>query len=215
MKRRRLLKLTSVILALFMLVSCAPKGTENVSSLEKQWVLGEAVIPENNPEPVSVNREDAATPTPISYTDKIVGEEIEFNEKTIDVHSTNKEEWDHHIAVVGSHNELQSIYDQDYRNFKEENQYINFYDDFFFKENILVVLFRYSGLSAFEYKIDKVTVTDGCMYIYLNHIDLHRYGGYMAVATNFRTFISISRKDLENIKDIVVYMDEVYLEEKS
>ena len=212
MKKRRILKLTSVILALLMLVSCTPKGKDKVSSLENQWVLGEAVIPENNPEPVSVNREDAATPTPISYTDKIVGEEIEFNEKTIKIGTTNKKEWDQHIAIVSSRGELQEIYYFDYNDFRDEHLYISFYDDDFFENNVIIMLFCTTGSSAFTYKIDKVTTLEGYMYVYLNHIDFHKHQIYSHDAGYFRTFISISRKDLENIKDIVVYKDELYFD---
>ena len=108
--KKRIYKLTSIILVLLLLSSCIQRISKDASSVldtrstsskvERKWVLGKAYIPENNPDPVLVNREDAATPTPISYTDKIVGEELDVEVKTINVYGSNKEEWSHHIAVV-------------------------------------------------------------------------------------------------------------------
>ena len=82
--KKKIYKFAAVILALLVLASCVThsKGVASSASAsaesstptqtERKWILGKAVIPENNPEPVLVDREDAATPTPISFTDIIV-----------------------------------------------------------------------------------------------------------------------------------------------
>lgn len=210
--KKTVFKLVSAVLALSILVSCAPqnKGDVSSTSAEKEWVLGEAYIPENNPAPVSVDREDAATPTPISFTDKIVGEEMNVETKIFAIKGLPNEEWNRHIAIISSYDELEAIYAQDNNHLNRDEHYISSYNSEHFKDNVIVMLLTHNGSSSFTYKIDKVTSLDGRIYIYRNNIDFSKDWGYTDDEVHFRTLISVPLKSLENIKDIVVYEDKLF-----
>ena len=215
MKKARIERIVAAILALLILASCAHiKGSSSSSNAAKEeWKLGAAVIPENNPDPVLVNREDAAIPTPISYTDKIVGEQMDVEIKILELSSNGNEQWGNHIAVISSHSELQAVYDQEYNQyFNDKDNYVKFYDDIFFKDRVIIMLISRTASSAFKYKIDKVTTHNESMYIYWNNADLSKDELFVAEGADYRTFISVSKKDMENITDIVVYEDDLYCE---
>ena len=216
MKKRTIIKLVSAILALTLLASCVPqnKGSVSSTSAEKEWVLGEAYIPENNPAPVLINREDAATPTPISYTDKIVGEELNVEIRTLELANTNDEEWTNHIAIIRSYDELEAIHTQDSKYLRDRENYTSFYNSEHFADNVLIMMFFYNHSCSFRYKIDRVTTSEECMYIYRNNVDYSKDWYYLAEGAYYRTFISVSRKYMENIKAIVVYEDELFYDQK-
>lgn len=230
--KKRIYKLTSVILVFLLLASCIHKTPKNESSIpaaaEKKWVLGKADIPENNPEPVVVNREDAATPTPISFTDKIVKNKMNLDVKLTENGSTELDEYGSHIAILNSYDEFAGIWQQDEKSsydlqksnyekytdypFDENEYYINWYTEDFFKDNTLVMLLFSQGSGAISCKIDYVASENGRMHIYVNNTDLSKGDAYTCDMNYIRAFISVPKKDMKNIKDIVVYEDELYVD---
>ena len=216
-----------------MLASCITRNKSITSSsvtvaensaYEKNRVLGKAVIPENNPAPVSVNREDAATPTPISFTEKIVDNKMGINVKIKNLRSTEVYEYRQHIAILNSYNELMQIWQKDekknydlkksnYENnsnyhFDENEYYINWYNEEFFDNNALIMLFFTRGSGAYTCTVDYVARENDRMYIYVNNADIPKGAAVTCDMLYPRVFISVPKKDMKKIKDIVVYNDE-------
>ena len=174
------------------------------------------IIPSDNPSPVTVNREDASTPTLISYTDKMLGEAIKFESQTVDVRSNTP--WLRHIAIIRSYDELKELWQQEAETlpksappeYAEKYNYVKLYTEEFFEEKAIILMFICRGISSPKYLIDSVTQKDGRMYI---HIKNEKRPGSasnaisLGVSTNYRTFINISKKELSEVKDIVAYLE--------
>lgn len=239
--KKRIYKFAAVILALLLLASCVTRDKSAASSAsavaesstptktERKWVLGKAVIPENNPEPVLVNREDAATPTPISYTDKIVKNKMNLDIKRAENRASRLVEGRDSIAIINSYQEFSGIWEKDEKEsydlhksnyekypdtitFDENKYYINWYNEEFFKDNTLVMLFLTYSSGSYNYKIEYVAQDNGRMYIYINNSDISKGTVVTCDMAYYRTFISVPKKDMKNIIDIVVYEDELYVD---
>ena len=237
--KKRIYKLTSIILVLLLLSSCIQRISKDASSVldtrstsskvERKWVLGKAYIPENNPEPVLVNREDAATPTPISFTDKIVKNKMDLDVKRAENVGPLKDEDRDSIAILNSYDEFAVTWEKDEKEdydfakeyhekhpdttqFDENEYYINWYTEEFFKDNTLVVLFLTYSSGSYNYKIEYVAQDNGRMYIYINNSDVSRGTCVTCDMAYYRTFISVPKNEMAKIKDIVVYKDELYVD---
>lgn len=121
--------------------------------------------------------------------------------------------WTNHIAVVRSYSELKTLYESDQNMNKEleteDNrfQYIQGYDDEFFKENALIVLFR-EGSSGFEtHTIESLVKQDKTLCI---HMRIRGQGDdiWTSDMADFRTLIEIKQADIQDVTDIVVYNSE-------
>ena len=239
--KKRIYKLTSIILVLLLLSSCITRNKNVTSSTsavtessisskaEKIWVLGKAVIPENNPDPVLVNREDAATPTPISYTDKIIKNKMNLDVKRTENGALRLVENRGSIAIINSYQEFAGIWEKDEKEsydlhksnhekrpdiitFDENRYYINWYNEDFFKDNTLVMLFLTYSSGSYNYKIEYVAQDSGRMYIYINNSDVSKGTCVTCDMAYYRTFISVPKNEMAKIKDIVVYKDELYVD---
>ena len=226
MKKRTIIKLVSAILALSILTACNSADIGNqglssesadtvnygLSSESEQWKLLEAINPPNNPEPTSIAGEDDVIIVPMSFTDKIVGRKIKAEVRNVTTMpdlkiecSNHNEDCYNHIAVIRSYDELKAIYDKDVKNLSDDQHYIDFYDAEHFDDNVVIMLISEWGAS--KHKIDKVTKSENCMYIYWNNMDIPK-NAMIAPATDCsRSLISVSKKDMEDVNDIVVYMD--------
>lgn len=199
--------------------SLSSEGADTVnyglSSESEQWKLLEAINPQNNPEPASIAGEDDIIIVPMSFTDKIVGRKIKSEVRNVITipqlqiecmgGCTNHD----HVAVIRSYDELKSIYDDDVINLRDDQHYIDFYDAEHFDDNVVIMLISEWGAS--KHKIDKVTKDGNRMYIYWNNADSSVGDNVLiaAVANCSRSLISVSKKDMEDINDIVVYMDKI------
>ena len=257
MKKRRIFKLTSVILTLLLLVSCAPKNAgeisstlpqsenqnivssetskdeisslpatsekENVTSkkaetegnnsrllvdrpvssqadISSSGLVGDVlyVMPENNPAPIFVHRKDAAIPTPLSYTDYAGGKEMGFGIKKLVVFSPR---WDiEGVAIIKTYEELESIQSLEKIEKRPNDNKYDYYEDFF-EEKALVMLLV-NGQSH-EYEIPQVLKNGNQMCIYYKTTHIPK----VQIAGQYRTFIEISKEDLDSIKTLVVYAE--------
>ena len=258
MKKRRLLKFTAVIIALLLLVSCAPQGAGSVSSAmtenENQSPLSSTtsepessdkenttskqpqkeqtaskpdferpissdketstlssalesyvpyVMPENNPPPISIHGANAAIPAKFSYTDFAGGEEMTFGLKKLVVSSPR---WDlSGMAVIKTYNELKTIQDleklSEHHDVNKGDYYTDHYDETFF-ENKALIMILLNG-QAHEYEISKILKNDDqiCVYYKITRVNQSAY------ATQYRTFIEVSQKDLNNASKLVIYVE--------
>ncbi len=158
-------------------------------------------------EKVPTDKLEVNPPVPITFVDSVEGEAIDFEEKTIDVNSGN-DNWDSHIAVIRSCDELKAIYEgEDFFMGIADYDYTKLYTNSFFDDNVLVTLFVFRGSSAYTYTIDSVTQKNDRLYISMNNKDYPPGSVFIADSAYFRTFITVSKEDMAKITDIVVYQD--------
>lgn len=175
----------------------------NEKPQQEQSSSKEPMIPQDNPPPVTVNRKDAAIPTPISYTDVIKGEPIKFGVTTVNAHCSDSK-WLKSIAIIRSYDELKAIYEQEVQYFTNQDHYIYFYDQRSFENKVIIMLLIHRGGSEGTYEIDKVTQKDGRMYIHMKNAEVPDSVYVGTEIANFRSFITISKEDMASVTDIVV-----------
>jgi len=132
--------------------------------------------------------------------DKMKGKTIEFNETTHDIGSPKRSDWFKHIAVVRSYAELNAIYDVEALN----NHNYPSYNEGFFKNNVLVVLFISRASFVQTYSIENVTTKDNILYINMVNTVFPDDLRFLQIETCFSTFITVSKADMENITNVVV-----------
>ena len=205
MKKQIFFKLVAAILALSILVSCTPQNGETVSltSTQNEWELGEAYIPKNNPTPILIHSENSATPAKFSYTDNSAGEEMNVDIKNIVISSPR---WDiDGMAVLKTYDELKSIQAleklEERPNIKKGNYYTDHYDENFFKQKALVMLLLNGR--ACEYEIPKVLKRGTQMCVCYRIITVPA----IEASAQYRTFIEVSKKDLDKVKTLVIYFE--------
>lgn len=157
--------------------------------LRKKYVM----LPDN-PSPVTVHREKAFTLVPISHTDTLQdGEKIAF-----EANISNKmgsSEKDRYIAIFKTFDEFNPSYSTSTQKYNQD----------FFKNKALILLYVIDGCTNAGLEIKSVTQKNGQMCIHLKNT--HSGGGY-AVSTS-KIYIEISKQDLNNINNIVVYEEKI------
>lgn len=146
--------------------------------------------------------------TPIVYTASMEsGSPLSFDVGT-DVDLRGKgQPWNDHIAIVQTYSELKQLYEQDQNpnKTKEKTNYMQAYDESFFKDNALIVLFIGKSSCSQVHQIDAVTKRDGRLCIGMR-TRVQSPGSYwLMTAGDFRTLITVKKSDLQNITDVVVY----------
>ena len=264
MKRRRLLKLTSLILVLFMLVSCAPQNavvsssktehenqsavssgaskdeTNSSPSISSKPSVEEPPGTENNTEQAitndssaseTVNSKDGSSGlpympkisqpssyrpsrntkkylngliVPIDYTDFIFGEEVASEATTERIFDGNKQ-WISHIAVVNTLEELEAVFQgEGIEAYSENTDYTKRYTNEFFEDKSLILLFVTRDSSYFIYSIEKIYKKDDILIISMNNAKYADGKEFYRSETMFRSFISVTKSDLEGINNILV-----------
>ena len=157
---------------------------------ERELSKRKYIMPPNNPEPVTIDREDAHLPVPISFTDSLQedGEAIEYKTYEEEGIPTNL---DRYIGIIDSRDKMLHPFDIGTARYNEE----------FFEDNILIAIVVIEGSSPSVHEIKSITHKDGQMCINLkrtrNGENYSQYDG--------RMLIEISKQDLKDIKTIVVY----------
>lgn len=170
-------------------VSSEPSTSE--TTIEDDVTKRKYIMPPDNPEPVEVNRENAHIPVPISFTSALQdGEAVEY--KMTNTHyEAGVDSIDRYISIINSYDELVKPFDVA----KGE------YDEAFFEQNSLIALYLIEGKYKARHEVKSVTQKDGQMCIHVKRV----WDGMGYAATHARVFIQISKEDLKNIKNIVVY----------
>ena len=180
---------------------------ETSSSNKKPTKLPQSTkfnIPEDNPLPVTIKRSDAAAPTRISFSKNTQGVKIPFEQNTV-ISSNANDEWNSHIAIIKTAEEMQNICLKDSYEQSSEKNYNDLYPEDFFKDNAIIALFFTLGGSTHSLTIENVTRQSGRMYI---DPDYKKNSGYsLAVIKYYRVFVSIPKEELEKVSDIVVYQE--------
>ena len=149
----------------------------------------------------------SATPQPIVFTKAMQGNDISFNVGTsVDLRG-EAQPLTSHVAVIRSYSELKTLYDQDENANKKdaEKNYISNYDESFFKDNALIVLFIVKGSLSESHKIDQIKKADDQLFIELKTKNPGK--GLMAPG-DFRTLITVKQSDINGLHDILVYNTE-------
>ncbi len=230
--KRIVFKLVSAVLALCILSSCSSMGigdtssvvtgNENQSSIISSESLKEETsslpvisekedseenppfIPENNPEPVKANRENAWEPTAVSYTEKMEGTPIDYKAKILTGPSCRGRDL---ISVVRSYDEFKKVYEQEPKFYNKGEDYLELYDESSFEDSIMIMFLSTRGSRKRKYTIDEVSRKNDRMYIFMNENEISSGGIGPSVGIHYRAFISISKQDFEGIEDIVVCRD--------
>ena len=159
--------------------------------------------PENNPAPIKLNGKNAATPTPISFTKDFSGKSVEFYCEMTDIGSTPKDsEWHKHIAVIRTHEQLCALSEQETGKYSGgyPKTILNFCNEEYFKENLLVVLFYTEGSSGDKPIVEEIVRNDKRLNIKVRN----GYKGCTCDMATFRNFIEFSKKDLDGVTEISV-----------
>lgn len=149
----------------------------------------------------------STTPQPIVFTESMQGNDISFQVGTsVDLRG-GSQPWTSHVAVIRSYSELKTLYDQDENENKKDKgkNYISNYDESFFKDKALIVLFIVKGSLSESHKIDQITKVDNQLYIELKTKNPSK--GLMAPG-DFRTLITVNQSDISGLHDILVYNTE-------
>ena len=154
----------------------------------------------------------SSTPVPIVYTKSMLqGEKVPFK-VVFDKNLGSGQPWKHHIAIVRSYSELKTLYESDQNMNKEMNteddrfnfQYMQGYDDKFFEENALIVLFREGSSGSETHTIEGLVKQNKMLCI---HMDIQVQGDdtWTCDMADFRTLIKVKQTDIQDVTDIVVY----------
>lgn len=202
--KKTVFKLVSAVLALILVSSCALQGTREKEHNSGRYELVAGIIPENNPEPVDVNREDAWLPTLISCTKKMSGKEIDIEVKSFEIRAQLSLNLDlnRHIAVIRSYDQLKALHTQavNQTNY-DQSSYLTHYNEEYFDNNVLIVLCKDTGLD--QYVIEKVTKSFGKLQIHLKQTIEASIDG----AGSYHFFISIPKEEFQNVKSAVVFWE--------
>ena len=187
-------------------VSSAPQTNSNpATSSETSSSTASSTPPSSNVSTsdtqTSIDLEELVTA--MIYTDAMQGSAVDFKTESVST-SGVEHKWKSHSAVIDSYNQLKKIYDSDYdeSNQHYDKDYINAYNDKFFEDNVLIMLFIENG-SSFIPSIEAVTKKDNKAIICVDYTEEDDYH-YLDSICNIRTQITVSKADMANITDIVV-----------
>lgn len=146
----------------------------------------------------------------ITYKNGIkINDETEIIGKPIDykVGVDVKVDFGWHIepTVATSYAQLVDAYDsangRDYDRLGGEN-YIEKYDEAFFIDKDVIMLFIETGDGRYPYNIESVTVSDGTVYINQSKKDIStiKYDSYPTKMGYYRIFLEVDKSDMKNVR---------------
>ena len=187
--------------------------TENNESKNTERKKSESKKPEkeetNSKKPVSssvptvnenllINKSNAHIPTELPRADTIEGKEINFVLENPNLYGAGTQKWKRHFAVVRSLDEFNELHQLEGYKIYDETKYPNVFSEEFYKNNVLIVLLEYRG-APFSNNVERVTKKDNALYMYIdNNFDGWGVDAYYAV----RTFITISREDMNEVENV-------------
>lgn len=145
--------------------------------------------------------------TPIVYIDSMMaGADLSFDvEANIDLRGSGQP-WTSHIAVIRTYSELKTLYEEDQNPNKtsQGNNYIEAYDESFFQDNALIVLFFGRSSCSQQHKIDTLVKENGRLCVGMStRVENGTY--WLTAAGDFRTLIRVNQVDIRDVTDVVVY----------
>ncbi len=177
------------------------ENTTSEPSLTKPVIL--YYMPENNPAPVSIIGDSAAIPTPVSYTDSPVGENVDYRSTRITVQG-NTSVAPIHVVTIRTYDELCNMYKMDSSDQSWEGEdYTKMYSEDYFENTVLFMLLSYKDNVDGEIGTVQLTKRNGQLCI---HRKLIRQGEVVG-AQYYREFIKVPKFELEDVNSIVLYYD--------
>ena len=175
-----------------------PTVTLDPSSDFKDFSNQDSLIPNENPDPVDITREDAYEMTDISYTDSFTGETLDFNASSFEIF-TDKDIKDG-VAVVRSAKEMKSAVK---KHAAADEKHIESFTDEFFKENAIIML-SHKQKAVDEYTIYDLVIKENAACVIIE-CGTRSVNGADAC---YITYIEVNKKDLAKAKYLTVNMVE-------
>lgn len=171
---------------------------EETSSQIKDLSTEDSKNPEDNPKPVDITANGAHIKTPISYTDSLTGESVDFSAQFYEI-VTDKSNTDA-VAVVSGAEQLKQAAEE----FSlMENNHIESFSEAFFEEKLLVVIECYRKATD-EFIIYDVVAENETLNVIIDCGETSSE----AKSVCYLTFVEIRKNDIEDIKYLVVNMKE-------
>ena len=181
-----------------------PTSSKENTSIETSSSLSNLpyYMPQNNPEPISIHKENAEIPSKFSYAENIAGSEIGFTVRYefVDNDYTIRQS----IAIIKNYDQLKNTHSVDLKNTNKEffygEEYVNFYNESFFDDKALIVIFL-GGTSSCEYEIKAVLKQEKQMCVHLKTVK----EGKLNDSVPRRIFIEVDKSVLNTLNTVVVY----------
>lgn len=193
MKKRFFALLCGSILLLSTLAGCQ-NGDTPVNSNNRTHTTKTADIPE-------VGAPISALPVPMVGATSVpdwepIPFEVKYNQRV-----DHSSELNSHIAVLQTYEELQTLYQIDDIYFKEQYNYTQGYDETFFQENALIMVFHEEGSSSNHVSVQSVLKNDKTIFVLLT-TEMSTSAGLADMAYH-RSMISVSKTDLQGVTQIL------------
>lgn len=107
-----------------------------------------------------------------------------------------------HVAVLQTYDELLALYQTDDIYHKDQYNYTQGYDEDFFEDNSLIMVFHEEGSSSNRVSVQNVLRNDNTIFVLLV-TEVPSSGGLADMAYH-RSLISVSKTDLQGVTQILV-----------